>query len=216
MSVVLYGSQSTASLVVHWLLVELNVAHELVMLDFDKDEQKAPDYLKLNPQGRVPTLLIDGQVLTESAAIALHLADLHPEAKLAPPVGTPQRAAYYRWLFFCAYTLMPAYRSWFYPDEPAGEANVDVVKANARAVLEKAWQQVDEHLAAANQNGAGPYLLGEEKSAADFVLTMLMRWSRNMPKPTDAWPALHSHAQRMKALPSFKEVYRREGLTDWT
>ena len=53
-------------------------------------------------------------------------------------------------------------------------------------------------------------------SAADFLLTMLMRWSRNMPKPTDTWPALHAHAQRMKARPAFRETYRREGLTDWT
>lgn len=210
MAVTLYGSPSTAALVVHWLLIELGIEHELVMLDFDKHEQKSPEYLALNPQGRVPTLVIDGQVLTESAAIAMHLADLYPQAKLAPPVGSPGRAAYYRWMFFCAYTLMPAYRSWFYPDEPAGEANIDVVKTNARALLEKAWQQVDEHLAA-----HGPYLLGADKSAADFVLTMLMRWSRNMPRPTDRWPALHAHAQRMKALPSFAEVYRREGLDDW-
>lgn len=211
MAVTLYGSPSTAALVVHWLLIELGVEHELVMLDFDKREQKSPEYLALNPQGRVPTLVIDGQVLTESAAIAMHLADLYPQAKLAPPVGTPERAAYYRWMFFCAYTLMPAYRSWFYPDEPAGEANIDAVKANARAFLEKAWQQVDAHLAA-----HGPYLLGADRSAADFVLTMLMRWSRNMPRPTDQWPALHAHAQRMKSLPSFREVYRREGLDDWT
>ena len=210
MSVVLYGSQSTASLVVHWLLIELGIAHELKMLDFDKHEQKSPEYLAINPQGRVPTLMIDSQVLTESAAIAMHLADLHPQANLAPAVGTLQRAAYYRWMFFCAYTLMPAYRGWFYPDEPAGEENIDKVKASSRAALEAAWQQVSEHLEA-----NGPYLLGEQRSAADFVLTMLMRWSRNMPKPTDTWPALHAHAKRMKALPSFREVYAREGLTDW-
>ncbi|MFT3756296.1 MAG: glutathione S-transferase family protein [Pseudoxanthomonas sp.] len=211
MSTVLYGSASTASLVVHWLLIELNIPHELTLLDFDKNEQKSPAYLKLNPQGRVPTLVIDGQVLTESAAIAMHLADLHPEAKLAPAIGTPQRAAYYRWMFFCAYTLMPAYRAWFYPAEPAGAANVETVKANACAFIEKAWSEVNEHLAA-----NGPYLLGAEKSAADFVLTMLMRWSRNMPTPSDTWPALHAHAALMKSLPSFREVYRREGIADWT
>ena len=211
MSVVLYGSQSTASLVVHWLLIELGIEHELKMLDFDKREQKSPEYLAINPQGRVPTLVIDGQVLTESAAIAMHLADLHPQANLAPAIGTLQRAAYYRWMFFCAYTLMPAYRGWFYPDEPAGEENIDKVKASSRAALEAAWQQVSEHLQA-----NGPFLLGEQRTAADFVLTMLMRWSRNMPKPTDTWPALHAHAKRMKSLPSFREVYAREGLTDWT
>src|SRR5690606_4767874 len=71
--VVLYGSPSTASLVVHWLLVELGIEHELHQLDFDRREQKSPEYLALNPAGRVPTLVIDGQVLTESAAIAMHL-----------------------------------------------------------------------------------------------------------------------------------------------
>ena len=211
MSIILYGSQSTASLVVHWLLIELGVEHELRMLDFDKREQKSPEYLKLNPQGRVPTLLIDGQVLTESAAIAMHLADLYPQAGLAPAIGTPERAAYYRWMFFGAYTLMPAYRGWFYPDEPAGAENIDKVKASSRAALESAWQQVSDHLEA-----NGPYLLGERRSAADFLFTMLMRWSRNMPCPTDRWPALHAYATRMKALPSFREVYAREGLTDWT
>ncbi len=211
MSVILYGSPSTASLVVHWLLIELGIAHDLRMLDFDRREQKAPDYLGLNPQGRVPTLVIDGQVLTESAAIAMHLADLHPESGLAPAVGTPERAAWYRWMLFCAYTLMPAYRRWFYPHEPAGEDQIAQVQARALAEIEAAWEQVDAHLA-----HNGPYLLGDRRSAADFVLTMLMRWSRNMPRPSDSWPALAEHARRMKALPSFAEVYRREGLTDWT
>ena len=211
MPIVLYGSQSTASLVVHWLLIELGIEHELKMLDFDKREQRSPEYLAINPQGRVPTLVIDGEVLTESVAIAMQLADLAPDAGLAPPPGTPQRAAYYRWMLFCAYTLMPAYRSWFYPAEPAGEDNIPLVRESSRAAIESAWQQLDAHLAA-----NGPYLLGTTRSAADFVLTMLMRWSRNMPRPSDTWPALHAHAQRMKALPSFAEAYRREGISDWT
>jgi glutathione S-transferase len=210
-SVTLYGSPSTASLVAHWLLIELQVPHELHQLDLERQQQKSPAFLALNPQGRVPTLVIDGQVLTESAAIAMHLADLHPAAGLAPAPGTAARGAYYRWMFFCAYTLMPAYRGWFYADEPAGAAHADLIRASSRAILEKAWQQVDEHLAA-----NGPYLLGAQRSAADFMLTMLMRWSRNMPRPTDGWPALLAHARLMKALPSFRELYRREGLTDWT
>lgn len=211
MSIVLYGSPSTASLVVHWLLIELQVDFELHLLDFARQEQKSPEYLALNPQGRVPTLVLDGQVLTESVAIAMHLADLYPHAGLAPPPATPERAAYYRWMLFCAYTLMPAYRDWFYPDEPAGADNVERVRASARAFLEKAWDEVAAHL-----HAHGPYLLGEHSSAADFVLVMLMRWSRNMPRPTDTWPALQAHAQRMKARPAFQETYRREGLTDWT
>jgi glutathione S-transferase len=207
---ILYYSPSTASLVVHWLLIELDIAHRLELVDFDTRAQKSPEYLKLNAQGRVPTLVLDGQVLTESAAIAMHLADLYPQAGLAPAPGTQARAAYYRWMCLCAYTLMPAYRGWFYPDEPAGPAHVELIQASSRAILEQAWQQVDAHLAA-----SGPYLLGEQPSAADFVLTMLMRWSRNMPRPTDSWPALKAHAALMKARPAFQETYRREGITDW-
>ncbi|MEJ1098542.1 MULTISPECIES: glutathione S-transferase family protein [unclassified Pseudoxanthomonas] len=211
MPITLYYSRSTASLVVHWLLIELGVPHELHELDFDKRDQKSPEYLKINPAGVVPTLVIDGRVLTEAAAIVMHLADMHPEADLAPALATPERAQYYRWMFFCANTLMPAYRAWFYSDEIAGAANSDATQHHARLKLEAAWQQVADHL-----RDHGPYLLGTQRSAADFLLTMLMRWSRNMPKPTDSWPALHAYAQRMKAMPSFKEVYAREGLTDWT
>jgi glutathione S-transferase len=211
MPVVLYGSQSTASLVVHWLLVELGIEHELHLLDFDKREQKSPEYLAINPAGRVPTLLIDGQVLTESAAIAMHLADLHPEAGLAPAPGIPARGDYYRWMCFCIYTLMPAYRAWFYPHEPAGEAHAAAVKEQARWQLESAWQQVADHLQA-----GGPYMLGERPAVVDFMLTMLMRWSRNMPRPSDGWPVLAAHARRMKDRPALAEVYRREGIDDWT
>jgi len=211
MSTTLYYSPSTASLVVHWLLIELGVPHELHKLDFDKREHKSPKYLAINPAGVVPSLVQDGQVLTEAAAIVLHLADTHPQAGLAPAPGSPERAQYYRWMFFMANTLQPAYRAWFYANEPAGEANAEAAKAAARARIEAAWQQVADHLAA-----NGPWLLGAKRSAADFMLTMLMRWSRNMPRPAHTWPALAAHAQAMKALPSFRETYAREGLTDWT
>ena len=211
MSVVLYGARSTASLVVHWLLIELGIEHELVLLDIERREHKTPGYLAINPQGRVPTLVIDGQVLTESAAICMHLADLHPASGLAPATGTPARADYYRWMCFAAYTLMPPYRAWFYADEPAGAGNAEAAREQARLAIEAAWQQVDDHLRA-----HGPYMLGGSVSVVDFIFTMLMRWSRNMPRPSDDWPALHALARRMKDMPSFREVYRREGLQDWT
>jgi glutathione S-transferase len=207
----LYYSPSTASLVVHWLLIELGIAHSLHPLDFDKREHKSPEYLAINPAGVVPTLVLDGQAITEAAAIAMHLADRHPDAGLAPAIGSAGRAAYYQWFFFMANTLQPAYRAWFYPGEPAGEANVDAVKAAARERIEAAWQRVADHL---ERNG--PFVLGDRPSAADFMLTMLMRWSRNMPRPAHTWPVLGAHAQAMKARPSFRETYAREGLTDWT
>jgi glutathione S-transferase len=211
MSTTLYGSVSTASLVVHWLLIELDIPHTLHLLDFERQEQKSADYLKLNPAGVVPTLIMDGQTITEAPAIVMHLADSHPQSGLAPPPGTRERAQYYRWMLFMANTLQPAYRAWFYSPEVAGAENVEAVKHHARLKIEGAWQRVSDHLEA-----EGPYLLGGQISAADFLLTMLMRWSRNMPRPSDSWPVLKAHAQTMKARPAFKEVYAREGLTDWT
>jgi glutathione S-transferase len=208
---ILYHSPSTAAFVVHWLLIELDLPHQLRSLDFDKREQKSPEYLKLNPAGVVPTLVIDGRPLCEAAAIAMHLGDVHAARDLAPAIGTPERAQYYQWMFFLANTLQPAYRAWFYPTEPAGEANVEATQRQARERIEWAWDRIAKHLEA-----GGPYLLGEKMSIADFLTTMLMRWSRKMPRPVDTWTVLHAYARRMKALPSFKEAYAREGLTDWT
>lgn len=210
MATTLYGSSSTASLVVHWLLIELGIEHKLVLLDFDTREQKSADYLALNPAGRVPTLVIGSQVLTEAAAIALHLADLHPQAGLLPAPGSPERAQAYRWMFWCANTLQPAYRAWFYADEVAGADNVDAVREGARQQLEAGWARFAEQL-----QQAGPYVLGERISVVDFMLVMLMRWSRNMPRPSDTWPELKAYAERIKARPAFAEAYRREGITDW-
>lgn len=206
----LYYSPGAASLVVHWLLIELDVVHELRKLDFDTWEQKSPEYLKLNPNGVVPTLVIDGEPVYEAVALVLHLADTYPGAGLAPPLGTVQRAHYYQWLLHLANVVQPAFRNWFYPTEAAGEANSETTKEYARHRIEACWDRIDSHLA---RNG--PWLLGETLSAADFHLTMLMRWSRNMPKPATEWQQLAQLAARMKARPSFKVLYEREKLTEW-
>ncbi|MEZ4399216.1 MAG: glutathione S-transferase N-terminal domain-containing protein [Kofleriaceae bacterium] len=209
--VTLYYAPSTASLVVHWLLIELDVPHTLRRLDLEAREHKTAAYLALNPAGVVPTLVVDEHVITEAVAIVMHLGDVHAAALHTPAPGTAARAHYYQWLCFMANTLQPAYRAWFYPDEPAGADHAAQAKAAARARLETAWAQVEAHLAA-----HGPWLLGATRTAADFMLCMLMRWSRNMPRPATTWPALAAHAAAMKALPSFRELYAREGLTDWT
>lgn len=206
----LYTAPGAAGLVVHWLLIELEQPHELHLLDLQAGDQRKPEYLVLNPDGVVPTLLVDGQPVGESAALAMYLADAHPEAGLAPPVGSKARAAYYQWIVQCANGLLPAFRAWFYPDEAAGEAHAEAAKAHVRGRIEVTFARIDQHLAA-----HGPYLLGDTLSAADFLLTMLMRWSRNMPRPATDWPHLRVLAERMKARPSFRTLCQREGLTEW-
>jgi glutathione S-transferase len=206
----LYYSAGAASFVVHWLLIELGIEHRLEPVDFESRQQKSPEYLKLNPAGVVPTLVVDGVAYTEAAAIVMQLADTHPEARLAPPLGSEERARYYQWMNFFSNMLQPQFRTWWYPHEPAGEANAELAKASAAQRAAQCFDILDAHLAA-----HGPWLLGERLSAADFQLTMLMRWSRRMPRPATDWPALARHAQAMKARPSFKTLYEREGLTEW-
>ncbi len=206
----LFYSPGTASFVVHWLLIELGLPHELRLVDFEARQQKSPEYLKLNPGGVVPTLLVDGEPVTECAALAMHLADLVPAAGLAPTPGSIERARYYQWIAYCANTLQPAFRAWWYPDEPAGPEHAELAKAAAQSRIEACFDRLDAHLAA-----HGPYLLGENLSAADLYLTMLMRWSRKLPKPALDWPGLRAHADRMRARPSFRALYAVEGLEEW-
>ena len=206
----LYYSPGAASMAVHWLLIELDVPHRLQLVDFETRAQKDPAYLALNPNGVVPTLLIGGEPHYEAAALLMHLSDTHPDARLAPRPDAHDRIDFLQWMFNLANAVQPLFRLWWYPHEPAGEGNEEAVHEATRTRIEAAWTRIDAHLAL-----HGPYLLGDAMSVADFYLTMLMRWSRNMPKPATSWPHLAALAQRMKARPSFKVLYEREGLAEW-
>lgn len=210
MSTTLYYAPGSASFLVHWLLIELDMPHELRLVDTAAKMQKSPEYLALNPNGVVPTLVIDGKPQYEAAALAMLLAERHPQAGFAPAVDDPRRADYVQWMFNLANMVQPLFRQWWYPAEPAGEEHREAVLAHCAIRIGAEWQRIDAHLAA-----HGPYLLGDGPCVADFYLAMLMRWSRNMPKPATEWPQLAALAQRMKARPSFAALYESEGLTEW-
>ena len=206
----LYYAPGAASLVVHWLLIDLDLPHALIKLDIAAREHKTPEYLALNPAGVVPTLLIDGKPMCEAAAMAVLLAEAQPEAGLIPPVGSAKRGEFLQWMFHLANTLQPPFRLWWYPSEAAGEDHADAGKAAAELRIHAVFANLDAHLA---KNG--PYLLGDRASAADFMLVMLMRWSRNMPKTALDYPALARLAALMKSRPSWQALYASEGLTEW-
>ena len=207
---ILYYSPGSASMVIHQMLLEIGAPHELKLVDFNKRAQHEPAYLKLNPQGVVPTLMIDGMPMAESAAILMMLADRHPEARLAPAIGTRERDQWYQWIVFLSNNLAATYRFWFYPPDLGAPDHTDANCAALQHKIESVWDRLNAHLA---ENG--PYLLGKEISAADFLLIMLMRWSRNMPRPALLWPALKTFADLMRARPSWTLLYEQEGLTDW-
>jgi glutathione S-transferase len=208
----LYYSPGTASMCVHQALIEANAQYRLVLVDLQAGQQRDPAYLKLNPGGVVPTLLIDDAPFIESAALLMTVATRHPQARLAPAENSSSRAAWYQWIVYLANALQPAFRLWFYPSDISADANTQaVLKAATCRKIESIWTRIDGHLLT-----QGPYLLGAEFSAADLMLIMLMRWSRNMPKPVTEWEALSQYAARMKARASWKQMCALETLSDWT
>ena len=143
----LYYSPGAASMVVHWLLIELGVPHELRLVDTAAQQQKSPEYLKLNPNGVVPTLLDGDQPLYEAAALTLHLADRHADAGFAPALDDPQRGAYLQWMLNIANTLQSPLRLWCYPQDIDTD-RTDAVKDGARRRVDVTWERIDANLAA--------------------------------------------------------------------
>ena len=206
----LYSAPGAASLLVHWMLVELDINHDLRVLDMAALEHKEPAYLAINPAGVIPTLMVDGTPMTEAAAIALWLVDSHPDAGLAPRPVDAARPALMQWMFHLANAVQPLLRTWWYPQEAAGEIHAAAVRTGVEARLADAWTRIDAHLGA-----HGPYLIGAAPSVADFYLAMLLRWSRKSTRPGATWPHLGALAQAMKSRPSFATVCAREGLEAW-
>jgi GST-like protein len=158
----------------------------------------------LNPLGQVPTLVLpDGAVMTESAAILLYLAELLPRAKLAPPRGHPQRAAFLRWLAFLVSAVYPTYT---YGDPPArwvGEEAAPKLRASTDAHRERLLRFLDIEVV------AGPWFLGTRFSALDLYLPVLRLW-----RPGAAWwvtnlPKLNAIADRCERLPLVARAFAR-------
>jgi len=210
MTYTLYYSPGAASLALHWMLIELGEPFEAIRVDIDTGQHKTPEFLKINPAGHLPALSVDGKAHAEAAAMLMLIAERDPERRFDVPAGAPERADYLQRMFFLANTVQPAFRAWFYPHEPAGPEHADAVQAIARQRLEAAFTRMDANLADGRS-----YMLGERVTALDFLATMLIRWSRNMPKPATTWLRLKTYTDRMRAMPSLRETHVREGLTDW-
>lgn len=210
MSYVLYYSPGAASMAVHWMLIEMGVPFEARLVDIDAGQQHDPHYLALNPSARVPTLVVDGSPRHESAALLMLLAERHPQAGLAPAPGSAQRAAWLESMIYLANTILPAMRDWFYADRDGDPAGAEAVRAHARHRIEQACEQLDARLADGQS-----YLVGDALSTVDLLAVVLMRWTRNMPRPAMGWPHLARYIRGLRALPSFIEVNAREKLAEW-
>jgi glutathione S-transferase len=204
-----------ASFTPHVLLHEIGAPFELKLVDRTQAAHKQPDYLKLNPNGLIPVLVDGDLVLYETAAICLHLADAHPGAALVPPLGTRERAHFYKWLMWLTNTLQATLIHYFYPERLVDEGNsagAAQVKAHAQAKVGAMLQQIDTLLAA----HGGPWLLGEHYSAVDPYAFMLCRWTRGFDgdssPPARDYPHIAPYLQRVMARPAVQSVFTAERL----
>ncbi|MEK7887942.1 glutathione S-transferase [Burkholderia contaminans] len=210
MSYVLYYSPGAASMAVHWMLIELGVPFDTRLVDIDTGAQHSPEYLRLNPAGRVPTLVVDGKPRTESAALLMLLAERHPEPRLAPRPGSPERAEWFEMMIYLANSVLPAMRNWFYAETDGDPRCADMVKAFSQGQVEASMAHLDDLL-----SDGRSYLINDRLSTVDFLALMLMRWTRNMPRPATTWPNLTRYIHALRAMPTFIELNAREGLTEW-
>jgi glutathione S-transferase len=160
----LYHSPHSRSTGVITLLEELKAPYDLHVLSIRKGENREPPYLAVNPMGKVPAIRHGDAIVTEQVAVYLYLADLFPQAKLAPPVGDPLRGPYLRWIAFYGSCFEPALVDrWLkreVPDKKAtGYGNFDDVFDTLVGQLAK-----------------GPYMLGETFSAADVLWGGALGW----------------------------------------
>ncbi len=205
----LHHFPGNASMTPHILLEELGLAYELKLVDRAHRAHKAPEYLALNPNGLIPVLVDGGLVLYETAAICLHLADSHPEARLAPAPGSAERAHFYKWLVWLTNTLQATLIVYFYPERWADDAAaIAQVKAHAEAAVGRMLDQLDAQLAA----HGGPWLLGADYSAVDPYALMLCRWTRGHARPARDLPRLGPYLARVLERPAVQRVFAQEAL----
>ena len=161
----LYHASPSRSSIVLWMLEEIGQPYEIKLVSLSDGENLKPDYLAINPMGKVPALLHGDTVIPEVAAICTYLADEFPDAKLNVPVGSPRRGAYLKWLFFGPGCLEPAVVDRAAPrkDPPRramlGYGDFDMTMNVVAKAVEK-----------------GPYIMGEQFTAADVVIGANIRW----------------------------------------
>jgi glutathione S-transferase len=199
----LYWSPGSASVAPHCCLEEAGAPYALKLVNVSQGDNQKPEYLALNPAGKVPLLALEnGFTMTESAAICMLIADRHPQAKLAPATDDLARGHFYMWLMHLSNTVQPAMLRYYYPDRNTSAADgTEAVMSKAREEVATLWSRIDAHL-----QTRGPYLLGDRFSAADIFCTMLSSWQECCPHTYERFPALKRQADLVAARPAIQRV----------
>jgi len=179
----------------------MNLDYDLLLVDKESNSQKSADYLKLNPAGRIPTLIVNEQPIFESPAICIHLCELNPESELMPALGDPSRPLFFQWLAFLNNTLQAELMVRYYPHRHTNDDSTipNVIAAQDERIAD-ALSIINEQLAT-NQ-----YLLGDKLSACDYFLFMLAEWSLPIKKSPLAFKYLAKYLQRLSTNSTIRAV----------
>ena len=189
-SITFYTNPMSRGRIVRWMLEEIGHPYETVVLDYASG-MKSPDYLAINPMGKVPAIRHGDTVVTEGAAICAYLADMFPDAGLAPPSGNERRGPYYRWLFFAAGPV---------------EAAVTAKSLGLLAPPDKksmagygSFEDTIDALETAVRDG--PYICGDQFTAADVYVGSQIGWGM-MFGTMDKRPAFEEYFARISSRPA--------------
>lgn len=203
----LYYYPNNASLAPHFLLHHVQANYELLLVDKKSNSQKSADYLKLNPAGRIPTLVVDGQAIFESPAICIHICELHPEYKLITLIGDPKRPLFFQWLSFLNNTLQAELMVRYYPHKhTTDEVSIPSVIAAQDVRITEALSIINDRL----ENNE--YLLGDKFSACDYFLFMLAGWSLPIKRSPMTFNHLALYLQRLSENPTVRAVCELEEI----
>jgi glutathione S-transferase len=197
--VIFYASPLSRGRIVHWMLEETGAPYRYEVMNLETRDQKKPEYLALNPMGKVPTIVHRGAVITECGAICAYLADAFPAARLAPPVDSPARGIYYRWLFFSGCTFEPAI-----VDRMLSRPAASRPTAIAYGCYEDAVEAMAKGLT------PGPYILGREFSAADVYVGAQIDFGM-MTKALEPRPVFQEYTSRLKQRPAHQRFMEKSG-----
>jgi glutathione S-transferase len=202
MSYQLYGDLGSGAFSAEAALAEAGAPYSFEIVSLDRNEQKQPSFLAINPSGKVPALrLPEGEIVTESAAILLTLADHFPQAGLLPPHGGKDRAQAYRWLAFMAGEIYPIVEIVDYPERFAPEG--------AAALQDQARQRIRERVLIVERMIHGPYFLAHGFSLLDIYAAMFSRWSLEAAWKAANLPKLLALAEAVSQRPGIAPVWRR-------
>jgi len=206
----LYGSLGAASLAPHCVLEASGASYEFIPVDISDDVDRDPEYLKLNPHGRIPTLVMGDEAMMESAAISIYLADKYPEARMSPPMDDPRRWLYLQWMAYLTNTLQETMLLKRYSAGYTTDSDTSAVSESAAARLTQILGIIEAGLGKHD----GPFFLGNTLSTADIYLNMVLGWDPDIgagAEQQDNWSNIQRNYQELLTRGDVAKVFAENG-----